>query len=141
MDGTSFSELILRQKIVAIVFIAVFILLTIELIRRRALKERYAILWMIAAFVLIPMVASHRLVAVLSGYLGIAYAPATILLTGILFLILINLHFSVALSRHKENESRLQIRLAEQGKRIEQLEQKIGQPADDGDPPSSDENS
>lgn len=122
-EGNLF-ELIMKQKIVAIIFIITFMLLTIELIRRRALKERYAILWVVAAFVLIPMVASHQLVAWLSRMLGIAYPPLTILLTGILFLIMINLHFSIALSRRKENETRLVMRIIEQDEKIADLEKK-----------------
>ena len=125
MDAPTISQLILRQKIFALVFIVFFMILTIELIRRRALKERYAILWVVASFVLIPIVMSHKLVAKISGLLGIAYVPLTILLTGILFLILINLHFSVALSRHRENEIKLTTKLTEQQEKIEALEKRM----------------
>lgn len=118
-------ELILKQKMFAGVFIVFFILLTVELIRRRALKERYAILWLIASIVLLPIVFSHSLIEKISGILGIAYAPLTILLTGILFLIMINLHFSVALSRHRENEKKIAVKIAEQQEMITDLEKRI----------------
>lgn len=137
LDQPTLFELILRQKLFAGVFIIFFILLTVELIRRRALKERYAILWLIASIVLLPIVLSHALIEKLSGVLGIAYAPLTILLTGIIFLIMINLHFSVALSRHRENEKKIAIKITEQEelisdlkKRIDSLEKSVGTSTD-----------
>lgn len=137
MEAQSLFELIMRQKIFAGAFILFFFLLVVELIRRRALKERYAILWLLASMILLPLVLSHKLIAKISGLLGIAYAPLTVLLTGILFLILINLHFSVALSRHRDNESSLALKLAEQQETIDKLKKKLEeiqgeQDSDDG---------
>jgi len=125
IDDPNLFDLIFRQKLFAGFFILLFIMLVIELIRRRALKERYAILWIIASTVLLPLVLSTTLVSKVSNILGIAYTPLSILLTGVLFLILINLHFSVALSRHRENETKLAIRLTEQQEEINNLKKTL----------------
>ncbi|MCL4235902.1 MAG: DUF2304 family protein [Deltaproteobacteria bacterium] len=119
------SELIFRQRVFAAIFIVFFMILTLELIRRRALKERYAILWVVAAFVLLPMVLSPSVVSSVSRLIGVNYPPSAILLTGILFLTLIVLHFSVALSRFKSNEEKLVLRIIEQDQDLSQLRQRI----------------
>ncbi|MCC6158850.1 MAG: DUF2304 domain-containing protein [Deltaproteobacteria bacterium] len=119
------SELIFRQRVFAAIFIVFFMILTLELIRRRALKERYAILWVVAAFVLLPMVLSPSIVSSVSRLIGVNYPPSAILLTGILFLTLIVLHFSVALSRFKSNEEKLVLRIIEQDQDLSQLRQRI----------------
>jgi hypothetical protein len=122
MEALTYSELILRQKILASVFILLFAMLTIEFIRRRELKERYAILWLVACFVLIPMVLNFDIVKSISRILGIAYPPMTILLTAILFIILMVFHFSVSLSKSRRNETRLLLKVLELEERIKVLE-------------------
>ncbi len=124
-----YSDLILRQKIVASFFIILILLLTIEFIRRRTLKERYAILWLVAGVVLIPLVLWSDFLTWVSGMLGIAYPPFTILLTGTVFLIVIIFHFSVALSKSRRHEAKLLMRIVELEQRLAQLEGEPPQPA------------
>lgn len=128
------SELLVRQRIIAAIFIVLIFLLTIEFIRRRALKERYALLWLAASVVLIPLVLWYDLLLKISGVLGIAYPPATILLTAIIFIILILFHFSVALSKSRRNEENLLLRIAEQDERIDRLKRDVKQLQSGGEP-------
>jgi len=125
--AANLTELLVRQKIIAAVFIVLIFLLTIEFIRRRALKERYALLWLAASVVLIPLVLWYELLLKISKVLGIAYPPATILLTAIVFIILILFHFSVALSKTRRHEEKLLLRIAEQDERLAALEREMTQ--------------
>ncbi|HPQ70494.1 MAG TPA: DUF2304 domain-containing protein [bacterium] len=140
-QAANLTELLVRQKIIAAVFIVLIFLLTIEFIRRRALKERYALLWLAASIVLIPLVLWYELLLKISKVLGIAYPPATILLTAIIFIILILFHFSVALSKTRRHEEKLLLRIAEQDERLDTLEREVarlrGNDPATGDAPES----
>jgi hypothetical protein len=122
-----YGDLILRQKIVAVVFITLIILLTIDFIRRRTLKERYAILWLVAGVVLIPLVLWPDFLLRVSGVLGIAYPPFTILLTGTVFVVVIIFHFSVALSKSRRHEAKLLMRLVEQEERLREMSEAMAE--------------
>jgi len=126
-QAANLTELLVRQKIIAAVFIVLIFLLTIEFIRRRALKERYALLWLAASVVLIPLVLWYELLLKIRKVRGIAYPPATILLTAIVFIILILFHFSVALSKTRRHEEKLLLRIAEQDERLAALEREMTQ--------------
>lgn len=81
------------------VLIFVFIL---DLVRRRRLVERYALLWMIAGFGLIVLAVWRDALELLADVLGIAYPPNALFIVamGVAFVLL--LHFSVATSRLSE---------------------------------------
>ncbi len=118
------SDLIMRQRIVAVVFITLIILVTIEFIRRRTLKERYAILWLTAGVVLIPLVLWPGFLLWVSGLLGIAYPPFTILLTGTVFVVVIIFHYSVAITKSRRHEAKLAMRIVELEQRVDELQRK-----------------
>lgn len=82
------------------------LILVIELIRRGRLKERYSLLWLLASCVLLILSSSKGL-EYLSHLLGIYYPPTALFLVAFLFLLLINLHFSVVISGLYEKNKRL----------------------------------
>jgi hypothetical protein len=73
--------------------------LVLELVRRRRLVERYALLWMSAAFALLVLAVWRDLLNIGSDFLGIAVPANALFLVafGVIFVLL--LHFSVATSR------------------------------------------
>jgi hypothetical protein len=88
-----------RAQIVALVATIAIFLLILELVRRRRLVERYALLWMLAAVALLVLAIWTDLLAEIADAMGIA-EPANaifILAFGVAFVLL--LHFSVATSR------------------------------------------
>ncbi|MEW6172615.1 MAG: DUF2304 domain-containing protein [Bacillota bacterium] len=86
---------------------AALLYLILDLIRRRHLKEKYALLWLATALVLLVFAANRSLVEVLAHVLGIYYAPSALFLLGFLFILALNLQYSVALSRQSERVVRL----------------------------------
>lgn len=68
------------------------------LIRRGKLLERYAMLWILASFVLLLFSAWRSLLDTVAHALGFYYAPSFLFLAGFVFLMLILLHFSVVIS-------------------------------------------
>ncbi len=94
-------------KILAIAGNVAVLIVVIELIRRGKLKERYSILWLLAAAVLIILSSSRYLLELISHALGIYYAPSFLFLIAFLFLLLITLHFSVVISGLSEKNKKL----------------------------------
>jgi hypothetical protein len=89
-------------QIVALIVTAVLLALVLELVRRRLLVERYALLWMVVAVTLLVLALWTDLLNWASELLGFQ-VPANFLFVaafGVIFVLL--LHFSVATSRLSE---------------------------------------
>ena len=91
-----------RIQIVAVAITALIFLVILELVRRRRLVERYALLWMLAAVGLVTLAIWRDLLDIAADLLGVAYPPNALFLIalGVVFVLL--LHFSVATSRLSE---------------------------------------
>ncbi len=74
----------------------------IELIRRNLLKERYAILWLFSAVVILVLSIWKKLLDKIAGLIGVAYPPSLLFLVAFIFFLLILLHFSIVLSTLSE---------------------------------------
>lgn len=91
-----------KAQILALVGTLAIFLLILELVRRRRLVERYALLWMFAALALLVLAIWTDGLEVIADAMGIT-EPANaifILAFGVVFLLLLN--FSVATSRLSE---------------------------------------
>jgi hypothetical protein len=104
---------------------AFILLVVIELIRRNHLKERYSLIWLATAVVLIVFSVWRRLLDVVARFFGIYYPPSFLFLIAILFLIVLLLHFSTILSSLSEQNRRLAQELAILKTKIEK-EEKTG---------------
>jgi len=88
----------LRQKIFAF-SLAIVILITIfELVRKRKLREEYSWLWILIGVSMILMVWRYDLLVRITHFIGAFWPTSTIFFFGLLFLMLINLHYSVKIS-------------------------------------------
>lgn len=94
-------------KILAIVVSTAIFISVIELIRKGVLKERYALLWLFSSIVLIFFSISRYTLDFFAGLLGVYYPPSLLFLLAFVFLLLINLHFSVVLSGLTDKNKRL----------------------------------
>ncbi len=78
----------------------------IELVRRRRLRERYSILWLLTSVVILVLASNRSLLDLLASAMRIAYPPSALFVVVFGFLLLITLHFSTVISRlTRENES------------------------------------
>lgn len=99
-------------QLAAIAFAVVVFLLVFEMVRRRYLAERYAILWLGAALVLIVLAAWEQLLAAISSAVGIATPSNAFFVIAFAFLLLLVLHFSAVVSRLADETRVLAQRLA-----------------------------
>jgi hypothetical protein len=116
-----------RIQILAIVASALLLLGVLELVRRRAFLERYALLWLFSAFVLLGLSAWQGALAEMASLVGIAYPPNALFLIAFGFVLILLLHFSLAVSRLSDQTKVLSQRLAllehRQRRTEEQLEE------------------
>jgi hypothetical protein len=102
----------LRIQLVAVVLAAVLLFGVLELVRSRRMLERYAVLWLFSALVLLALAAWKGLLDTVAHAIGIFYAPSALFAVAIGFVLVLLLHFSVAVSRLSEQAKVLAQRLA-----------------------------
>ena len=89
------------------------LLVVFELIRSRRLRERYALLWLAHR----PRARRSRAwrggLNTIAGWVGVrSYPPAVLFAVGLLFVILVLLHYSTVISRLSDQNTILAQRLA-----------------------------
>jgi hypothetical protein len=108
------------QRGLAVAVTLALLLLVFELVRRKRLSERYAILWLLAATTLFVLAAWKGLLTSLSNDVGISYPPSALFAVAIGLIAMILLHFSLAVSRLTDQNKMLAQRLALLQQRVEE---------------------
>jgi hypothetical protein len=88
-----------KLQIVAIVASSGLVLIVFELLRRRRLIERYALLWLGSSLVLLGLSIWTNLLEIISKAVGIVYPPNALFMIAFGFVLVLLLHFSLAISR------------------------------------------
>jgi putative effector of murein hydrolase LrgA (UPF0299 family) len=102
---------------------SLIVLLTIvQLVRRKRLDEKYALAWLVAGVAMLFAPLATGVIDAFSTALGFHYPPAFILLIGFLTLCLINLQFSVVISRLNKHNKQLAQRFAIMEQRVREIE-------------------
>lgn len=102
----------LRVSIAAAIGSVLLILVVLELIRRRRLHERYAILWLVTGLVILALSLWRSGLDTIADALGVSYAPAILFALLALFFILVLLHYSIVISRLADQNTILAQRVA-----------------------------
>ncbi|HET9596462.1 MAG TPA: DUF2304 domain-containing protein [Anaeromyxobacteraceae bacterium] len=84
----------------------------VELVRRRKLKEEYALLWILTAVGMIVLASWYELIEVLTRVIGAVTPTTTLFIFALFFLLTISVHFSIVISRLTEQVRRLTQELA-----------------------------
>lgn len=96
------GDLGLQAQIIAVIATVLFLILVIELVRRRRLVERYALLWISAAILLVVLSLWGGGLRALADAVGIRTPVNALFLFGLGTVFVLALHFSVAFSRLSE---------------------------------------
>ena len=111
-----------RIQIVAVAVTGGLFFLVFELVRRRRLMERYALLWLFATAVLLALALWRGLLEVVANTVGIAYAPSALFAVAFGFVLALLLHFSLVISRLTDQNKVLAQRLGMLQERVATLE-------------------
>ncbi|MDX1524358.1 MAG: DUF2304 domain-containing protein [Anaerolineae bacterium] len=112
--------MILLQRILLLGVGFLMLLSTLELIRRRRLREEYSLLWLLTGLVMILFALFPQVLYQISAMLNLYYLT-TMQLTVFLFLLLIVLHYSTVISQISERETELAQQVALLTWQVEQL--------------------
>jgi len=115
-----------RIQIVAIVGTAAIFFVVFELVRRRRLMERYALLWLFSSTVLLGLAVWKRLLEQLASAIGIYYPPSALFAVALACILVLLLHFSLVISRLVNQSKVLGQQLSLLRERVEQLERQAG---------------
>ena len=100
------------MTILSVVLSMVLLLYILEMVRRRRLREEYSILWLCGGIVILVLSLKRDWLTRISLAAGVAYPPSFLFLIGILFVILILIHFSIAISKLHEMNKRMSQEIA-----------------------------
>jgi hypothetical protein len=114
----------LRMQIFIGLISLAFFVLTFELIRKRILREEYAILWLFTSFFIAVLSLWPQMVPLISKITGFYYVTALLLIVTI-FLIAMLMHFSTVISRIKDVNKELTQRYGLLELRVREMEQNM----------------
>ena len=100
--GDDRGEVSSRAQIVAIIGTVLFLVLVIELVRRRKLVERYALLWIVVALFGVLLAVWNDALNSIAEATGIQSPTNGLFLLGLVAIVAMLLNFSAAISRLSE---------------------------------------
>ena len=108
-------------QVLAIIVTSGLFVLVFELVRRRRLMERYALLWLFASAVLLGLAVWRDLLETIATAVGIYYAPSALFAIAFGFVLVLLLHFSLVISRLADQTKVLAQRLGLLQQRVDEL--------------------
>jgi hypothetical protein len=126
-----------QQRIEVIALAVVICAMIFELLRRKRLMERYAILWFAAGVTLLVLALWKGLLTNLAHAAGIHYLPSALFAVAFLFVFVMLVHSSMTVSRLSDHNTTLAQRLALMQRRLEQLASLIEQRGELEDSPDA----
>jgi hypothetical protein len=112
-----------RIQLLAIIGAGGLLIVVLELVRRRSLLERYALLWLFSAVALLVLAAWRGLLQNVAELLGILDAPNALFFLAFAAILILLLHFSVAVSKLADRSKMLAQRLALLEQRLRAVEE------------------
>lgn len=102
----------IRQKIFALLAAIALCIFIVEMVRRKKLREEYSWLWLITSFGIIVLVIWYDLLVFITEMIGAVLPTTTLFVFGLLFLLLIVLHYSVKISSLTDQVRKLAQKIA-----------------------------
>jgi hypothetical protein len=112
----------LKIQIVSILVTAGMFGVVFELLRRKRLMERYALLWLFASAVLLALAVWKGLLTTVAHAIGIYYPPSALFVLAFGFILVMLLHFSLVISRLADQNKILAQRLGLLQQRLDERE-------------------
>ena len=110
---------VLQQELEEIAVAVVVCVAIFELVRRKRLMERYAILWLVAGVTVLVLSLAQGAIQTLARDLGVYYAPSALFAIAFLFVLAILVQFSMTISRLSDQNTALAQHLALLQQRLE----------------------
>jgi hypothetical protein len=118
------------QRVIAIVVSGGLLLLILELVRQKRLMERYALLWLFSTVLLLVLSVWSGLLNSLASALGVSYPPSALFAVAFGVVLVLLVHFSLAVSRLSDQNKVLAQRLGIMQQQVQQQNERLEQLAD-----------
>jgi hypothetical protein len=112
----------LKQRIEIVSVAVVICVIIFELIRRKRLMERYALLWLFAGLTVLVFALGLDPLTKLTRAAGVSYTPSAVFAVAFLFVLAMLVQFSMTISRLSDQNTALAQRLALLQQRLEAAE-------------------
>ncbi len=89
----------ISQKIFALLICCFVFVVTVNLVRKRKLREEYSVLWIVTSLFMFVLVIRYEWLVALTGFIGAGLPTTTLFIFSIMFLMLIAVQFSIKISR------------------------------------------
>ena len=120
-----------KISIAAAIASLLLILIVLELIRGRRLKERYALMWLVTGVALLVLSVWRGGLDTIAGWFGVeTYPPAILFAVATLFIIIVLLHYSTVLSQLDDQSTMLAQRVALLEQRLDHISGEAQRPPD-----------
>jgi len=113
-----------KAKIIIVLLSFSLFMFVLNLIRKRQLKIEHSVLWLVVSVTILVASIWHDLADGVAHFLGVEYPPALFLSIAIFFSLAILMHFSIELSKLKDQNKSLTQELAIYKNIIEKIERK-----------------
>jgi hypothetical protein len=110
-----------KVQILSILVTAGLFLVVFEMVRRKRMMERYALLWLFATAVMLGLSIWRDLLERLADVVGVAYPPSALFVIAFGFVLVMLLHFSLVISRLADQNKVLAQRLGQLQQRVDAL--------------------
>ncbi len=97
----------IRQQIFALVVCALVFIFTIDMVRKRRLKEEYSALWLGTSVIMFVLVLKYDWLVAITNIIGAGLPTTTLFIGSTIFLIMLAVQFSFKISRLSEQVKNL----------------------------------
>jgi len=115
----------LKQQLIAVILAGGLLIFIIDAVRRRKLREEYAWLWILVGCVIALLSLWQGLLDAITKAIGIQLPVNTVFFFGLVFIVFINLHFSIRISLLTDQVKRMaqEIAILEEEKKKQDSEE------------------
>ena len=89
----------IKQQIFALVISLLVFVFTIDLVRKKRLREEYSVLWLTTSFIMFVLVVKYDWLVAITHLIGAGLPTSTLFFGSIIFLMLLAVQFSIKISR------------------------------------------
>src|SRR4030042_5748651 len=102
----------IKPRFLALAISVLLVVFIVELVRRRKLREEYSWLWLSLSVAMFVLALWPGLLHVITGLIGAVLTTSTLFFFALVFLVLINIQFSVEISSLRSQVKNLAQQLA-----------------------------
>ncbi len=112
----------IQQKLTGLIFSILFFIFLIELVRRKKIKEEYALLWFIINFIFIAILIDYKILEFVTSLFGMGLTSSALFFLGISFLLAYCIFITIKISTISRQSSNLAQEVALLRFKLEKLE-------------------